>query len=198
MACNNNCENCNGCQDSNCSCSKLPCGCSDVAYETQCGYTQCGVGNERCDDVQCVECVSYCGTSFQIETTNGILKIDSGERLDQVIQKFALMIANGLGACTANNVHHAPYNVYAENITDTSLSIVWNNISSLSLGINVFYDTLTNPSGWVQANSVLLTASINDFNITTLSPDTEYKIKLTSTDGGTLCDSVEILVKTLV
>ena len=74
------CTNCN---------NSSPCGCKDTALTTPCGYTQCGIGNERCDDVQCAECVSYCGTSFQVTTPEGVLKIDSGERLDQIIQKFS-------------------------------------------------------------------------------------------------------------
>jgi len=196
MSCNK-CQNCNGCQDHNCSCSKIPCGCSDVKHETPCGYTDCGSGNERCDDVQCTECVSYCGSTFQVESPGGILKVESGERLDQILQKFALMITKGLGACTADNVHHAPYNLYAEGITNTTASIVWSGISSLSVGVNVFYDTVIAPSGWVQSNSAILIPAVSDFIVTTLNPDTEYKIKLQSTDGSTVCDTVEILIKTL-
>lgn len=73
------------------------CGCNDTALTNPCGYTACGDGNERCDDIQCTECVSYCGTSFQIPTVGGTLKIETGERLDLIIQKMSLMIANGLG-----------------------------------------------------------------------------------------------------
>ena len=54
MACN--CSNCN----------TDPCGCQDHGLTTPCTYTNCATGNERCDDVQCTECVSYCGTSFQV------------------------------------------------------------------------------------------------------------------------------------
>jgi hypothetical protein len=184
------CTNCN---------NSSPCGCKDTALTTPCGYTQCGIGNERCDDVQCTECVSYCGTSFQVTTPEGVLKIDSGERLDQIIQKFALMIANGLGACNADNVHHAPYNLYAEGSTNTTISIIWNGISSLSEGVHIYYDTVISPSGWVQANTTLLDPAVLDFTIITLSPNTEYKIKLTSLYGimDNACDSVEILVTTL-
>jgi hypothetical protein len=183
---------CTGCNN-----SSNPCGCKDTGLTTPCGYTQCGVGNERCDDVQCAECVSYCGTSFQIESPGGILKVESGERLDSILQKFALMIVNGVGPCTADNVHHAPYNLYAEGITNTTVSIVWDSISSLSLGVNVFFDTVLTPSGWVQANSLVIIPAVSTFEITGLNPNTDYKIKLTSTDGSALCDSVEILVKTL-
>ena len=197
MACNNKCNSCGDCTDCNCNCSKLPCGCSDIRHETPCGYTDCSPGNERCDDVQCTECVSYCGSTFQVETPGGILKVNSGERLDQIIQKFSLMIANGLGVCTADNVHHAPYNVYAEDITDTTLSVVWGGISSLSTSFNVYFDTVAGPTGWVLANTLPIATAVSDFQITALTPATEYKIKVVSTFGGSVCDSVEILVTTL-
>lgn len=181
----------------NCNKVDVSCSCDDVAYSHPCTYTNCGVGNERCDDVQCTECVSYCGTSFQIESPSGSLKIETGERLDQILQKMALMIVNGVGACTADNVHHAPYNVYAQAITDVSVHVVWNGVSSLSTNLDVYYDTVTSPSGWTLANSTPLAPGVTDFNVTLLAPNTEYKIKLVSTDGASTCDSVEILVTTL-
>ena len=51
-----------------CNCTKCSsqCGCADTALTNACTYTDCSVGSERCSDVQCAECVSYCGTSFQI------------------------------------------------------------------------------------------------------------------------------------
>lgn len=184
---------CNSCDK----CKSSTCGCNDHSLTTTCGYTDCSPGNERCDDVQCAECVSYCGTSFRVETPGGSLKVESGERLDQIVQKFALMIANGLGVCTADNVHHAPYNVYAEDITDTTLSVVWGGISSLSTAFDVYFDTVTSPTGWIQANALPIATAVSDFQITALTPATEYKIKVVSTFGGSTCDSVEILVTTL-
>lgn len=182
----------------NCSsCDSNPCGCKDHALTTPCGYTQCGVGNERCDDVQCAECVSYCGTSFQVESSSGLFKVESGERLDQIIQRMALMIVNGFGSCNASNVHHAPYNLYAQNISSTSLSVVWNGISSLSTSFDVYFDTVISPSGWVQLNILPIAIATSDFQITGLAPSTEYKIKVVSSFGSLTCDSVEILVTTL-
>jgi len=179
------------------SCNSDPCGCKDHGLTTPCGYTDCGVGNERCDDIQCAECVSYCGTSFQIESVAGLFKIESGERLDQILQKMALMLVNGFGVCNADNVHHAPYNVYAEQITDTTVDVVWGGISSLTNSFSVYYDTVVSPTGWTLANTTILAPAINDFTIINLAPNTEYKIKVVSSFGGSTCDSVEILVTTL-
>jgi len=182
-----------------CNCSKCnpnkPCGCADSALHTPCSYTDCSIGSERCEDIQCAECVSYCGTSFQIQTEGGLLKIEQGERLDMIIQKFALMIANGLGSCTADDLFHAPYNVYATNITNTAVTILWNGESTLTTVIDVYYDLLSAPVGWTLSSTVapgVLTAQISG-----LAPTTAYKIKLEATDGVSICDSVEIIITTI-
>ena len=77
-----------------CNCTKCSekCSCSDTALTNPCTYTDCSVGSERCDDVQCAACVSYCGTSFQIGPTGQKIVITSGERLDSIIQKFAMIL----------------------------------------------------------------------------------------------------------
>lgn len=190
MACN--CSNCN----------TDPCGCQDHGLTTPCTYTNCATGNERCDDVQCTECVSYCGTSFQVkDVSENVLKIVTGERLDQIIQKFALMIANGFGAGNADNVHHAPYNLYAEAITDTSITVVWNGISIGLTGdmeLDIYVD-----SGGGYGVSPVNTNTINPnaqtkFVITNLTPNTEHKIKVQSKlNAADPQDSVELIVSTL-
>lgn len=186
MACN--CNKCN---------PNKPCGCADSALHAPCSYTDCSVGNERCEDVQCAECVSYCGTSFQIDSQNGLFKIEQGERLDMILQKLALMMVNGFGTCNAEDVHHAPYNVYATNITNTTVSIVWNGESTLTTGISVYYDTVVAPSGWTLANSTPVAPTVLTYQLTGLTPSTQYKIKLVSSDGSGTCESVEILITTL-
>ena len=102
-----------------CNCTKCSskCSCADTALTNPCSYTDCSVGSERCDDIQCAACVSYCGTSFQIGDTSNQIVITSGERLDSIIQKFSMILANGLGACTSNDVQHDPFNVFAGTIT---------------------------------------------------------------------------------
>lgn len=197
MSCNNQCENCNGCQDCNCSCSKIPCGCKDVSTTTPCGYTLCTTGVERCDDAECAECVSYCGTTFQIETPQGTVKVESGERLDQIIQKLAMFSALGVGACTADNVHHGPYNIYAEAIDTDKVTIVWGGVSSFTESFNIYYDTVVAPTGWTQANVNPVNATDTQYELTGLTSGTEYKIKVSSLWSGNYCDSVEILITTL-
>jgi hypothetical protein len=184
-----------------CNCNKCKptknCGCTDTGIVTPCTYTDCSTGSERCADVQCTECVSYCGTSFQVGSTGTLIKIETGERLDSIIQKFALMLSQGVGACTADNLHHAPYNFYATAITKTTATLLWNGESTLTVGISVYYDTIT-PTGWVLANAVAVAPGVLKYELTGLAPTKNYKIKLISTDAGVAtCDSVEILVDTL-
>ena len=179
-----------------CKCNKCDpqkaCGCTDTALTTPCSYTDCSVGSERCVDVQCAECVSYCGTSFEIEGENSnLIRIQSGDRLDSIIQKFALLLAKGLGACTADNVHHAPYNVFATSITSNSAIIQWNSVSSLSLSLQVF-DAVANT-----ALSGVLTPATLSYTMTGLSPSTSYKVLIRSNDGVSDCDSVIIFFDTL-
>ena len=108
------------------------------------------------------------------------------------------MIVNGFGTCNAENLHHAPYNVYATNITNTKVDILWNGESTLTTGISVYFDTVIAPSGWVLANTTPVAPTVLTYQLTGLAPSTQYKIKLVSNDGSTLCDSVEILITTLV
>lgn len=185
-----------------CHCSKCnpfkPCGCDDTALHSPCVYTDCGVGSERCDDIQCAECVSYCGTAFRIQSGNDIFQISTGDRFDMILQKLSLILINGFGTCNADNVHHAPYNVYAKNITNTGVVILWNNESTFTTGISVYYNTVVNPGPWVLANNTPVAPTVLKYDLKNLTPNTDYKIKLVSLYQNTPCDSVEILIKTLV
>ena len=128
-----------------CNCTKCSqkCSCADTAITNPCTYTDCSVGSERCDDIQSASCVSYTGTSFQIGATGSQIVITSGERLDSIIQKYATILSNGLGACTSADLQHDPYNVYAGTITKDSAEVLWNGIWSSS---TVSYTHLTLPT----------------------------------------------------
>jgi hypothetical protein len=182
-----------------CNCTKCSskCSCSDTALTNACTYTDCSVGSERCDDIQCVECVSYCGTSFQIGDPSALLQITKGERLDSIIQKFSMILSNGLGACTSNDLQHDPYNVYAGVITKSTASVLWNGIWSSSTGINIYYDTQITPSGWTLANASPIVTTISDYTINNLMANTAYKVKVVDNNNTLSCKSIEILFSTL-
>jgi hypothetical protein len=182
-----------------CNCTKCSskCGCADTALTNACTYTDCSVGSERCDDIQCASCVSYCGTSFTIGDPGSQIVITSGERLDSIIQKFSMILVNGLGACTSSDVQHDPYNVYAGVITSSTAEVLWDGIWSSSLGVNVFIDTQVAPSGWALQNPVPIVTSINNFKITNLIASTAYKVKVVDNGNSSNCKPLEILFSTL-
>jgi hypothetical protein len=188
MACN--CNKCN---------TSKNCGCNDTALSTPCTYSDCSVGSERCADIQCAECVSYCGTTFEVGTLGSILKIESGERLDSIIQKFALILSQGLGTCTSDDVHHAPYNVFATNITNNSATIQWNNVSTDTQTLTVeYYQPII---GWQIATSGLVNTTLS-YELITLLPATTYKVRIVSSDASVptplTCSSVVIVFDTLL
>lgn len=180
-------------------CNKISsqCSCPNNSLTTPCSYTNCSTGSERCADITCAECVSYCGTTFEITTGGQTIRVDTGERLDAIVQKLALMISAGVGACTANNVHHAPYNVYVENITATSADIVWGGTSSSTNHFDVFL-SLDSPVSYVQQNTGDIPNTTLTFGVTGLAAATTYRLKVQSTEDGTgaTCDSVEVIITT--
>lgn len=182
-----------------CNCSKCSskCSCADTALTNPCTYTDCSVGSERCVDIQCAACVSYCGTSFQIGDTGSQIVIKSGERLDSIIQKFAMILANGLGACTSDDVQHDPYNVYAGVITSSSVNVIWDGVWSSSTGINIYYDTQVAPTGWVLANSTPIVTTTSNYTITNLVASTAYKVKVVDAGNSAACKPIEILFSTI-
>ena len=182
-----------------CNCSKCSskCSCADTALTNPCTYTDCSVGSERCVDIQCVACVSYCGTSFQIGDTGSQIVIKSGERLDSIIQKFAMILANGLGACTSDDVQHDPYNVYAGVITSSTVNVIWDGIWSSSTGINIYYDTQVAPTGWILANSAPIVTTTSNYTITNLVASTAYKVKVVDAGNSAACKPIEILFSTI-
>ena len=186
----------------NCNCSKCNdnpsrCGCGDKAKTNPCTYTDCTVGSERCGDVQDAACVTYGGQSFTIGQANALLAIDSGERLDSIIQKFANMISNNLGACNSDDVNHNPFNVYITNIKKDEATVVWNGVSNTSSGTNVYVDTQSSSSGWTLVNSTPVALTTFTQKITGLTADTAYKVKVETSSPPSGCKVMEVLFKTL-
>ena len=150
-----------------------------------------------CNCTKCAECVSYCGTTFQIGDAGTLLQINKGERLDSIIQKFSMILSNGLGACTSNDLQHDPYNVYAGVITASTASVLWDGIWSNSTGLNIYVDTQVSPGGWVLQNAVPIVTTINNYTITNLVASTAYKVKVIDAGNSASCKPIEILFSTL-
>ena len=146
--------------------------------------------------MQCAACVSYCDTSFQIGENGEKIVITSGERLDSIIQKFAMILSNGLGACTSSDLQHDPYNVYAGTITSDSAEVLWDGVWSSSTGINVYLDTQVAPGGWVLQNTTPIATTISNYKITNLTASTAYKVKVQDAGNSVVCKPIEILFST--
>jgi hypothetical protein len=182
---------------SNCNkCNKITaCSCSDYGLTTPCSYSDCESGSEKCESIQPVECTGYYGNTFQVETINGILKISNGDRLDVILQKFALLFANGLGVCTADNLHHAPYGLKGEALSSTSMIINWTGVSALSESFNLFYKINDPLALFIQANTLPISNTSSSYTLINLTPGTTYVVYLESIDIALdTCNSVEILV----
>ena len=185
MACN--CNKCN---------PNKHCGCNDSSLATPCSYSDCSVGSERCADVQCMECVSYCGTTFQISSPDGsgVIRIETGDRLDSIIQKFTMILTQGLGPCTSEIVDHAPYNLFATDITSSQATIQWNHVSSLTTSLQVQYKIKT-AAIWTSATTINTPTTTLSYVLSTLSANETYQVKLVT--GTTNCESVIIEFTTL-
>jgi len=183
-----------------CNCTKcsVKCSCADTAITNACTYTDCSVGSERCSDVQCAECVSYCGTSFQIngKTSGATIEISKGERLDSIIQKYANILANGLGDCSSSDGQHNPFNVYAGVITSSTVNVLWDGIWSSSTGFNI-YIAPQSGGAWVLQNISPIATTISNYTITNLSAGTAYKVKVLDNGISNSCLPIEILFSTL-
>jgi len=168
-------------------CKSSPCACADHGLTTPCTYNDCDPTAEPCEDITCVECVSYCGPTFRgvkAGGTNVLFEVESGDRLSKILQKMVLYITDE--ACAVQDQHHG--------------------VSSFSAGLMVYWSVTTGV--WVAANlSGPLSPIDGSFAVTGLNPNTVYQFKVESGDAldpvtgaliGTLCDSVEVQVTTLL
>jgi len=183
-------------------CKSSPCACADHGLETPCTYDVCPPPAEPCEDVQCAECVSYCGPYFQVVDptvplpgVNVLFSINTGDRLEEILQKIALYITNP--ACAEPLQFHAVYHVVLNNITNDSVYITWSGVGPGTTGFNVFSSEVTGV--WVQENiGPLLGPGATSFQVIGLDPNTTYLFKVEATDGVDSCDSVQIQATTLL
>jgi hypothetical protein len=188
------CGNCNTCNSSD------PCGCQDHGLTTPCSYTDCvDPTTERCTEVTCAECVTWCGPTSEIENGDGdTFVIQAGERLDSILQRIMHVLAAGLNPCTSSNGQptglYAVQNIYFGAITANSITIVWGGEGPGVTELSVLHDTAT-PTGWT--TSLPITPGVFNYTITGLVPATEYKFRIDTTDGASNCKSIIVYAKTL-
>ena len=184
-------------------CKSTPCGCSDHGLITPCEPApDCSPGVETCDEITCAHCVSYCNDTFQIsDPANGdiLFEITSGDRLDAILQKMALwMTQNGTPDCSTLIDNHAPLYVNVTNVTNTSAIVSWIGEAPDSLSFQVEYKLVTNPATILWTLSSTIGLGVGTGTITGLVPATQYLIRVGSVGPSQDCESVEILIETLI
>lgn len=174
-----------GCNCNSSKCNKLKCGCADHSLTTPCVYTDCRAStSEQCEDIQCAECVSYCDETFSVDVGSNTFMIETGERLNEILQKIALFIKDP--ACLAT----APQLIYISNITSTTVTVVWSGLPAAAI-VDVEYKTVTS-GGWTTAISAVSSGTVSH-EITLLAPNTNYMFRVVNG----LCESVEVYGTTL-
>lgn len=183
MACN-----CTKCHPSEC--------CGNGALSNPCTYTECNPPAERCEESVCMECVTWCGPTTEVEDSQGeTFVISEGERLESILQRMMRLIGatttaipNGLTTCTSSNQFHAPWNIYFGTVTANTIQILWAGEDAGTATVDILMDTAVNPTGWVSQGTV--GAGVFSFTIPNLVPQTGYRFKLEATsNAGQVCDS---------
>lgn len=177
MACN-----CTKCHPSEC--------CGNGALSNPCTYTECNPPAERCEESVCMECVTWCGPTTEVEDAQGeSFVISEGERLESVLQRMMRVLADGLTDCTSSNKFHAPWNIYFGTVTANTIQILWAGEDAGTATIDIQLDTAVNPTGWVSQGTV--GPGVFSFTVPNLVPQTGYRLKLVATaNAGEVCDSV--------
>lgn len=183
--------NCNKCHQNN------DCGCLGGGLTNPCSYTECTSNTERCEEAVCSECVTWCGPTTEVQDPAGnyTFVVYEGERLESIIQRTMLVLAQGLGTCTSSNLFHAPWNIYFGAVTANSIEILWAGEDANSTGIEILMDSATTPTGYVSQG--IVTAGVYSFTILNLTPATGFKFKLSATDGSSTCESVVVYKSTI-
>ena len=170
-----------------------PCACRDHAMTTPCAYNNCDTNSttELCEDLQCAECVSYCQDNFCVTNAAcNTLCVNKGDRLDLILQKMALFVKDP--TCWQSNIAH----LWADTVTNSTVKLMWTGVPTAVTAINVYYATAAGT--YILATTTPLGASITEYELTGLNPNTAYKFKVAATTSTATCDSVELFLTTTV
>ena len=174
------------CNCSSTNCNKLKCGCADHSLSTPCVYSNCRAStSEQCEDIQCAECVSYCDETFSVEVGANTFMIETGTRLNEILQNIALFIKDP--ACVGS----APSLIYIASITSNSVTVVWSGLPA-GATVDVQFKTVAS-GGWATAATGVPAGTVSH-EITLLTPATDYMFRVVNG----LCESVEVYGTTLI
>lgn len=173
-----------------CKCKKDTCACASNALPIA---PPCGQGTVDCPDQEaCSEtfsagCIVYTGDSIVD------LGINKGDRVDNIIQRLAMMITNP-GCIEPTSLCQASLNLRSTYIYPTIIQLAWDsNISATQYNIEY---KLASDTVWIQS-AAILPGAYPIASIGNLSPDEEYYIRVKSTCASGICYSLTISVTTL-
>ena len=179
-------------------CSPNKCSCKDSALTNPCSYTECPSTAERCDESVSPACVTWTGPETLVENAIGsTFVIQPGERLEQILQRMMLVLADGLDGPTHGNASshfHAPLNLYIGTITSSSIELLWSGEATGTTSLQIQYDTAVG-SSWLTAAT--LTAGVFKATISSLVAETKYKFRIIADNGSTQPESVIVFATTL-
>lgn len=177
---------CNQINKRSCSCA-VPCGCKDVpiALCSPCTLPLCPNG-DPCPETFSAGCVVYTGDTI---VDLGILK---GQRLDSIIQMFALLATNP-GCIYPTSPCRSVLGLASTTLTATTIALKWLPDSTATGGYQVEYRATTSGT-WILNPVVAQSSSPIDL-IGNLTAATSYYIRVKSICTGA-CYSLTILVTT--
>ena len=150
-------------------CNKLNCGCSGHGLTTPCTYNNCSDPNaESCDSLECMSCVANCNVAFSVNINGVVFKVAQGERLQETLQNILLYLQNPL------SMPMAPYNIGVSAITNSSITITWEQVSSYEVAVE-YKVAGVNP--WSFAT---LSTLGDSFEVTGLQSSTEYMFRVSA------------------
>lgn len=162
-----------------------PCGCSDAALTTPppCDTSgECTPNASACAETFCLGCATYCEENMEGNVAGQTFIFKKGQNLNGIVQALIAVINDPqCGSATAIDLRII-------GSTSDSLTIAWTSL--LPICSTVEWD-----NGGGPVTSPLLSETVNQYTITGLLSDTEYKIRIL-TDGAP-CASVTLITKTL-
>ena len=166
-----------------------PCACQDHGLTTPCSYSDCtrGASTETCEDIQCAECVSYCQETFSVTQGGNTLGVTEGERLDFILQRFALFIQYQA------NWDKSILHLFRDTLTNSTVKLMWQGVPNGVTAIKVHQAN----AGGAYSLIATLGAGATEYQVTGLTPATNYQFKVAATVGGTDYDSVDLFITTL-
>lgn len=145
----------------------VPCGCKDTALTTPPPCNSSGdCAGEPCSELFAHQCLVYNGASFYININEDSFYVNTGDRLDTIIQK--LMYAQQSGA---DDFDETAFGVRFTSIQSTSFTVTWEGLDTVNYEVEYRI-----PAGsWT---TVAITSGVYTHTVTGLVSGTTYEVRV--------------------